>query len=224
MVYEILYDRISRTGQNWSTNIVNTLPPENLFPPALVSNSNISEREEWPVRGATGIATLMSTCRQVHSELAEMLYSIPLEFPLSFAGDFSLPISKTYSHLIKRVMIPFQGMSFDNPRFYWGRVLHLVREFAKLFPQTDIIRAIWSSFSRRHSRLNFYYGLAEGTREAHVKRCVKYIRSFSKLNPEHIPHQLEVLMQDNFVPEVLFDTPFSEAVRRLRSKAPKSRK
>lgn len=164
---------------------------------------------------------LLRVCRQVHSEFAVWLYSMPFEFRVMLPGLYKLPISTTYQHLVRRVHIYCTRNAYwkamrRNFHWEWSVVPDIWRSVLKCFPGVRTIRITWDDHSIVETELQAWVGRGPGSRGDQVKKCEKHIKCHQQLKGHGpIPQQVELYLRSN-EPDVLIDAPICEAIRNLR--------
>ncbi|KAF1959769.1 hypothetical protein CC80DRAFT_590954 [Byssothecium circinans] len=234
MIYGLICAELPHHGRYW--------PPTDLDPATrkpvpraeggLVENSNLDP--ESYTRDASGRAApfktleIMRTCRQIHSEFAEILYSEPLEMTFSNAGENLTPLSPTYAPLVRFILI-IMGSRFTAPSQYFIPVLQMSNCVADMFPNLKVLYMGWISpaytrLSQDAEHWEICDGQAEGlTPEGCVVRIVKKLKRVCREFgvKASLPHCFELVKMSPWETEV--GTPFCEAARRFRRKAPKTK-
>lgn len=179
----------------------------------------------------------MQTCRQVHAEFAEILYSDPIEISAP-SGINILSVSVTYASLLRSVLVLLPWKSLDtmesersqlSPMKFWTEAVQIANGVSKIFPSLKTLRFGWripvpvilDPEVRQDWAL--FDGRLEGSREWHVKEIEQTLRRVHReigCSPT-VPHQFELVQLDIEGKNVV--TPFTEAARNLRRKPPVKR-
>lgn len=224
MLYREICDHLSnREGHDWRASEQDAL--QTFKPPHRRGSKGTcdSSLDEDLGKGLQDCA-IMRTCRQIHSEFAEMLYSKPIQIWLMRYINV-YPLATTYTHLIQSVLvlIPFQGTAPLKP---WCDAVRVSNQLAKHFPRLKNLRIGWHDPELKHisaqigSVWEIFEGTAPGSRESHVKSVLKVLRSGCRElgMSATVPHTFELVQLRK---GVNINTPFTEAALILRRKPPK---
>lgn len=173
-----------------------------------------------PSSATPSFLALLRTCRQLHSEYSEFLYSFPINLQISILGSYytyRLPLSARYAHLVKKINLMIPCTWDSQPAIRWNDVLEISNGLVSAFPDVKTVRVGWSLPATQWSdRWRVFSGLEAKPRESQIKEVEDFIRKATR-NGMRIPHQLELLQLRK---REIVDTPFSEAVRNLRPRPP----
>jgi len=184
--------------------------------------------------GALQNCNITRTCRQIHWEFAETLYTQPLQICSSkleymtrftqfiVAASHILPLSLTYGHLVKKVAVLHDTNYSTNPSVEenWRHVVTIVTQLGKLFPKIQTVRVLHRICPRGYGEpagrpWKTMCGLSGDTREEQVEKSEKFIKGVCWSDGKHVkmPPQLELKHLDF---DTILETPLVEAMSNVR--------
>ncbi|CAN9080841.1 unnamed protein product [Alternaria sp. RS040] len=224
MIYAHVCDGMRRNGNGWRKE------------GEWAQDRYVFGQGPWEVQNCN----IMRTCRQVHWEFAEVLYTRPLQltgpsitkFHIVVTGSHILPLSKTYAPLVKKLaFIHGTGLRdyFDrdelghrqrpNAEVLWLVIVTATMKLLKLFPAVQVLRIIidYEPIAPPDSVLMSLLGKCKGRREELVERAEEFIKAVrrSDTRPIKVPQQLELFhLEDN---GILREMPWGEALRNIQA-------
>lgn len=178
---------------------------------------------------------IMRTCRQVHAEFAEVMYSVPLQLNNVGPGINVVDFPPLYASLVRSVLVVqymrIKDGCLDGPR--WHAFLHTATSLAKVFPNATALRVGWEHGTvwlggRPLSELPEWESQDVKTAEKTIKRIKR--EAYSQVI---VPHQVELVQLAALTrgvsgppncwmeAENIVDASLAEAVRNLRAKPKK---
>ncbi|CAO2648006.1 Nn.00g089280.m01.CDS01 [Neocucurbitaria sp. VM-36] len=191
-----------------------------------------TEQKERPTVFAD--CAIMRTCRQVHAEFAEVMYSVPLQLDAARVGTNMINLPPMYASLVRSILV-VRASSFEcDSDKHWRELLQTANSLLKVFPNATALRVgWWHGPDWQHER---YLDRNESS-SRDVKTVEKSIRRVKRdaSFPLVVPHQMEMVQligvkqgslhwaNDWIEIENIVHMSFAEAVGNLRSKPKKGK-
>ncbi|KAF1842076.1 uncharacterized protein K460DRAFT_370074 [Cucurbitaria berberidis CBS 394.84] len=191
------------------------------------------EKDEEDVGSSVAYAdcAIMRTCRQVHAEFAEVVYSTPLQLNDVEPGINLIKFPPLYASLVRSVLVvrTISLRQIDNQSDKeWRELLQSATSISKVFPNTTTLRVGWCHGAKGYERW-FTKWNGKNQNVQIVEKTIRRVKGQAN-SPIIVPHQMELVQlvgpgkdwEDFGSTKNVVHPAFAEAVRNSRSK-PKSK-
>lgn len=136
---------------------------------------------------------VMRTCKQVHAEFAEVMYSIPFQLHQVRPGINIIPLSPVYASIIRSVLVVRSVFNGGESDAHFRDLLQTATSLSKTFPNAAVLRVGWWLDSRWHCRQYLARRQEAGYEVENVESVERAIKRVKKLSntPLQVPWNME---------------------------------